>query len=250
MVVTPSLAIYKLILQRAPALLLILLFFRPWGPGATCNETNSQSPPPQRRLSSDGGGSLNTPASSSSAVASSSRDLTPAEAYRAAASGVNSTGTRGKGFDKGGGLLLPAGDGRRNAPDSQGGAIGPDMDDSIMRGTGANSAGVTAGEGGGNGAAELAKKFRFVLFFLLFFSCRCEHNFFFFSHTLLLLLFWQAVCLSACRSHASLYCCKAQCRWCSRTICAVVFACICCLFVLSVDPNPLANEMLWSPTRK
>lgn len=39
-------------------------------------------------------------------------------------------------------------------------AIGPDMEDSIMRGTGANSIAGPA-DGGGGAVAELAKKFRY-----------------------------------------------------------------------------------------
>lgn len=102
------------------------------------------------RLSGDGRGSLNTASSLSPSSHShhSARDLTPAEAYRAAASGVNASGTRAKG-----------GGGGRGDRHSTHAAVGPDMDDSIMRGTGANSV-SSAGAGDGDGVAELAKKFR------------------------------------------------------------------------------------------
>ncbi|CAN0246879.1 unnamed protein product, partial [Ectocarpus sp. 13 AM-2016] len=95
------------------------------------------------RLSGEGRGSLNNSLSSS-------RDLTPAEAYRAAAAGVKATG-KGDGRREN---VVGRGDGRSNH------SVGPDMDDSIMRGTAANVNAVEAEGGGCDAAAELAKKFR------------------------------------------------------------------------------------------
>lgn len=115
-----------------------------------------RSDPIRCRLSSDGRRSLNKSSSPSfPSSRSSARDLTPAEAYRAAASGVNATGTRARGGSGGG-------RGDRHAAH----AVGPDMDDSIMRGTGANSVGPSKPDGAGGGddaVAELAKKFRWAV---------------------------------------------------------------------------------------
>lgn len=57
------------------------------------------------------------------------------------------------------------GDGRRDNVMGRGDgrsshSVGPDMDDSIMRGTAANGNAVEAKGGGGDAAAKLAKKFR------------------------------------------------------------------------------------------
>ncbi|CAN0410641.1 unnamed protein product, partial [Laminaria digitata] len=99
----------------------------------------------------------------------SSKDLTPAEAYRSTVSGANTAvaaatgrGVGGAGGGVGRGSAQPVGGGDRY---SRPNAIVPDMDDSIMRGPGVRKV-VPAGgvEGGGGGedtaAAELAKKFR------------------------------------------------------------------------------------------
>ncbi|CAM9829046.1 unnamed protein product, partial [Ectocarpus fasciculatus] len=95
------------------------------------------------RLSGEGRGSLNSSLSSS-------RDLTPAEAYRAAATGVKAAG-KGDGRREN---VVGRGDGRSSH------SVGPDMDDSIMRGTAATGNAVEAKGGGVDAAAELAKKFR------------------------------------------------------------------------------------------
>jgi len=113
------------------------------------------------RLSSEGRRFLNYQSSPSS----SSRDLTPAEAYRAAGNGFNASGTRGGKGGAGGGK------GDRQSPQ----VVGPDMEDSIMRGTGANTVGGVAegARGGSDAAAELAKKFRcgIVLFCVVTYTC-------------------------------------------------------------------------------
>lgn len=82
-------------------------------------------------------------------MTASSRDLTPAEAYRAAAGGLSAAGARGAG--KGG--AVPGGSDRP----AHAAANTPDMDDSIMRGPRSKASGPT---GVGDAVAELAKKFR------------------------------------------------------------------------------------------